>query len=397
MALFKPLTSTSAYLKAGALGFAGGGKTFTATEIAIGLTKYMREKGLKEGRLPIYFLDTETGADFIEGRVRQEGLDISGAKTRAFKDLVDGTREAEGRCSVLIIDSITHFWREFTETYQRRKNRSRLEFGDWNYLKQEWGRFTDLFINANCHIILCGRAGYEYDMEENADGKKDLVKTGVKMKAETEMGYEPSLLFLMERHETVRTHQVQRVAHILKCRFNVLDGQALTDPETRGPKFEQFLPHIQRLNLGGAQLGVDTSRTSDELILDDGTTRWQHEKQQKAIALDEISEEIAKQYPGQGAADKKAKADMLEEAFGTRSWAKVESMKLPQIKIGRDRIWQMSRGHAYGFEPGPSLDERQDQPYADTAADATVQHQQASGLELEVDPANASAPAAVGK
>lgn len=352
MALFKKAVSTSAYLKGGILGFAGAGKTRTASELAIGLVHYMRKRELKEGAWPVFFLDTETGSDYVEPRLREEGIELHTAKTRAFKDLLGAVREAEGHASVLIIDSITHFWREFCETYQRRKNRSRLEFQDWAVLKAEWGKFTDNYINSACHIILCGRAGYEYDFVENENGQKDLHKTGVKMKAETEMGYEPSLLVLMEREMDIATKRVTRVAHVLKERYGVIDGKTLTDDKTGGPTFAQFLPHIERLNLGGAQLGVDLSRTSDEMFADDGSTRWQHERQQKTIALDEVKEELLKMYPGQGAADKKAKGDALEQAFGTRSWEKVESLKLDQIKVGRDRVWQMSRGHGYGEAPG---------------------------------------------
>ena len=43
-------------------------------------------------------------------------------------------------------------------------------------------KFTDLFINAPIHIILCGRAGYEYDyFEDQETGKKNLEKTGIKI------------------------------------------------------------------------------------------------------------------------------------------------------------------------------------------------------------------------
>ena len=384
MALFKKAVSTSAYLKAGLMGFAGTGKTRTAAELTIGLVQYMRKRELKEGSLPVNFIDTETGSDYVEPRLREEGIELMTAKTRAFKDLLTAVRESEGHASVLIIDSITHFWREFCETYQRRKNRSRLEFQDWAALKAEWGKFTDSYINSACHIILCGRAGYEYDFVENEDGKKDLHKTGIKMKAETEMGYEPSLLVLMEREMDMQSKRVFRVGHVLKERYGVIDGKALSDEKTGGPTFAQFLPHIERLNLGGAQLGVDLSRTSDEMFADDGSTRWQYEKQQKTIALDEIREEMIKMHPGQSAADKKAKGDSLEEAFGTRSWEKVESLKLDQIKTGRDRIWQMSRGHRYGENP---VDDNGGWVAGDAPAN------QATGIELDTE-----APAvAVGK
>lgn len=365
MALFKPAVTTSAYLKAGVFGFAGAGKTRTATEIAIGLVLMMKRLGLKEGERPVYFLDTETGSDFVEPRIRAEGIGLFTAKTRAFVDLMTAVKEAESGGSILIVDSITHFWREFTDAYQKKKNRRRLEFQDWGVLKGEWGRFTDLYINSSCHIILCGRAGHEYEYEQIGEtDRKELVKSGVKMKAESEMGYEPSLLLLLEREMDLDTKRVNRIAHVLKERYGVIDGKSFFDPKTGGPTFDHFLPHIERLNLGGAQLGVDTSRSSEEMFADDGSTRWQHERKQKEIALDEIREEIAKMHPGQTAAEKTEKGNLLEMAFGTRSWTKVEAMGLEQVKTGRGRIWQASRGHAYGYEPGA---EETTQPYTEDA------------------------------
>src|SRR3954463_10191591 len=65
MALFTKAEITSAYLKMGLMGFAGSGKTFTATDTAIGMIKLMREVGIDKGR-PMFFLDTETGSDWVK-------------------------------------------------------------------------------------------------------------------------------------------------------------------------------------------------------------------------------------------------------------------------------------------------------------------------------------------
>lgn len=362
--LFKQAVSTSAYLKAGFMGFAGSGKTRTATELAIGLVKHMKSKSLKEADRPVYFLDTETGSDYVEPRLKEEGLVLFNAKTRAFVDLLASVKEAESDASILIIDSVTHFWREFCEAYQKKRNRKRLEFQDWAVLKSEWGKFTDAYVNSSCHIIICGRAGFEYAFEENDNGSKDLVKTGIKMKAESEMGYEPSLLVLMDREMDMQTKRVYRVANVLKERYGIIDGKRLCDEKAGGPTFEMFLPHIERLNLGGTQLGVDTSRNSSEMFADDGSTRWQHERKAKEIALAEVREEIVRMFPGQTSGEKKSKGDLLEMAFGTRAWEKVEAMGIDQVKTGRDRIWNASRGHGYGQEPGP---EDTTQPYVDFA------------------------------
>lgn len=92
---------------------------------------------------------------------------------------------------------------------------------------------------------MCGRAGYEYDFFEGDDGKRQLAKTGIKMKAETETGYEPSILIQMEKQMNVETGQVWRTARILKDRSTRIDGQVFSNPT-----FKNFLPHIEFLNLG---------------------------------------------------------------------------------------------------------------------------------------------------
>ena len=343
MKLFKMQESTQAYLKQGLMGFAGSGKTWTASLTASGLVLLMRERGMEQGNKPVAFLDTETGSDYVKPKLfTEKNIDLVVSKTRAFKDLIPAIEEAEKECSVLIIDSLTHFWREFTEAYQRKRNRSRLQFQDWAYLKSEWGKFTDAYVNSALHIILCGRAGFEYDYFEDDDGKKELQKTGIKMKAETETGYEPSLLILMERQVDTDTKKVNRVGHVLKDRFDVIDGKTFVKPT-----FEDFLPHIERLNLGGKQLGVDTSRTSDDMIRQDGKPEWKYREEQKEIVLDEIAEVIKKHHSGSSEAAKKSRGDLMEEVFKTRSWKVIQTLHLDTLKAGRDALWVKLEGEPY--------------------------------------------------
>lgn len=347
MSIFKKATNDQAYLKAGIMGFAGDGKTYTAAELAIGLVELMRKKSLPQGDKPVMFIDTETGSDWVKPRFDGANIELFTAKTRAFTDLLVAVREAEAEGSVLIIDSISHFWRGLTEEYAERKNRKRgLEFQDWAWLKAEWGKFTDLFVNSKCHIIMCGRAGYEYDFFENESGKKELEKTGVKMKAETETGYEPSILILMEKHRNIDSGEVWRTAQILKDRSTRIDGKTF-----KNPTIAHFMPHIEYLNLGGCHVGVDTSRDNGELFSDDGEPKWQKEKRLKEIALDEIIEVINKFHGGTSNDAKKAKADLLEKHLGSRSWERIQTLPYETIKIGRESLWLALEGVPYSFTP----------------------------------------------
>ena len=337
MAVFAKAKPTQAFLKCGIMGFAGSGKTFTASEMAIGLWQH-----IGDAKLPVYFLDTETGADFVMPKFSSAGIEMRTAKTRAFVDLIPAVNEAAKTKGILIIDSISHFWRELTESYATKKKRTRgLQFQDWAWLKQEWGKFTDQFVNAPCHIIMCGRAGYEYDFFEQEGGKRELEKTGIKMKAETETGYEPSLLILMNRHQELddaKGLRVWRSATVLKDRTNLLDGQVF-----RSPRFEDFKPHIEFLSLGGKQLGVDTSRTSEDIVPPDDP-KWAIEKKQKEVVLDEIQAVLVKHHPSQTKDDKAAKGDLLERFFDTRAWKRVETYPLDRLQQSYEELFRHLEG-----------------------------------------------------
>src|SRR5262245_8284446 len=138
MALFAKAEVTSSYLKMGMMGFAGSGKTYTATSVAIGLHK------LSQSAKPLFFLDTETGSDWVKPRIEAAGIELFTAKTRAFADLLTAVHEAEAGASLLMVDSLTHFWVELTTAYMQAKRRTRLQFDDWAFLKAEWRKFTDL-------------------------------------------------------------------------------------------------------------------------------------------------------------------------------------------------------------------------------------------------------------
>lgn len=336
MSLFRKAEVTSAYLKMGLMGFAGSGKTYTATQTAIGLIHLMQEKGVACADRPLFFLDTETGSDWVKPQVEAAGIELFTAKTRAFTDLLASVDEAEKNASLLLVDSISHFWAELCDAYMKSKKRNRLQFEDWAFLKKEWGKFTDRFINSQLHVILCGRAGYEYDYFQDEAGKKQLEKTGIKMKAEGEMGYEPSLLVLMERETNLETMKVHRTASILKDRSTAIDGK-----QFHNPTFDHFMPHIKYLNLGGKQLGVDTTRNSEaEMPADERDNRALHRK----IVLDEIESLLVRYYPGQTAQEKRTKLDLLKTNFQA-SWTEMEKlMPLSDLRAGYDTLHRALEG-----------------------------------------------------
>jgi hypothetical protein len=361
--LFKKAEHSQAYLKAGVMGLAGSGKTFTATELAIGLVEYMRAKGLPLAQKPVGFFDTETGSDWVLPRFKEAGIDLVVSRSRALTDLRKGMEEATSECSVLIIDSITHFWTRFVEEYAERANRRWLEFSDWNFLKKEWRGFTDLYVNTPLHCIMCGRQGYEYDFFENQAGKKELEKTGVKMKAESETGYEPSILIMMEARQElevaagsakgkktqgskIHVKSLYRQATILKDRSEKLDGA-----QFRNPTFKDFLPHIECLSLGGTHEAIAPGDNSALFVGTNEETKYAKDRRERECVLEEIGEVIKKHHGGQDKASKDERGVLLEKHFGTRAWSRVEGLNLETLKRGRDSLWLVLEGAPYAFVP----------------------------------------------
>ncbi len=326
----QPMSSAPAFLKAGFLGFAGTGKTFTAVELALGV----REVFALEG--PLAFFDTESGSDYLRGRIEAEtGVPLLGLKGRNIDQAIEFVKAcvAQG-VSAAVVDSVTHLWRNLLDGYLDSQNAYRerkgwdpkkgLEFSDWGPIKRRWAPFADLVINAPLHLIICGRAGHVYDFETDQAGKKTLVKTGVKMKTESEFGFEPSLIVEMTREEDFETRTQLRRALVTKDRFAVLDGRTTTNP-TR----EFFRPHLELL-IPGSHQEVDTS--GPRFVVGDGRDEWAAERKQREILCEEIKGEMVAAYPGQSAADKKAKADLLMRHLNTRSWTAVEQMNSHRLQ-----------------------------------------------------------------
>lgn len=336
MSLFKVAQNESAYLKCGILGFAGSGKSYTAMRIATKLHKHIKSNK------PIFYLDTETGSDFLLSHFENNNIQLSVCKSRAFVDLLSAVEEAEKKADILIIDSITHFWTELLEAYQKKKKITRLTLHHWMPIKQEWRQFTDKYINSQLHIIMCGRAGWEFDFVEDSEGVKELAKTGTRMKAESEMGYEPSLLVEMEKVRTEAGRIGGSFLHrawILKDRFDKINGKFFDNPN-----FEVFLPHINLLNIGKQHIGVDKKQDSQSLFNSDKSASERFK--QRDILLEEITSEIVLRF-GRSDESKKAKIKMLRDIFGSSSWTAISGFSNEKLQGGLDKIKKM-KGEANG-------------------------------------------------
>lgn len=350
MKMFKKAENKMAYAKVGIYGSAGSGKTRTACEIAIGLHNEIKSSK------PIVVFDTEPAFSFVIPLFEQAGIELLICdNSRSLQDLMQAVSEAEKISDIMIIDSITHIWRDATDSYLKKLNSQRtangrkpiyaLEFHHWKPIKAAWAAFTDRFLSSKMHMIVCGRAGtiYEYQDKDDGSGKKELITTGTRMATEKELGYEPSLLIEMviDREDG----KSRNVAIIQKDRADKLNGN-----EIIMPNFEKLKPHFEALNLGGNHFNSMEKRDSQEMY-DINEQGWDREKRDREILSEEIIEELKKHFPSQSADDKQSRADLLEMAFNTRSWTKIsedthsDKLRAGLIKI-RDYLEKQKNGGA---------------------------------------------------
>jgi len=345
MGLLQPAKNTSAFLKMGVMGKQGAGKTKTAGKIAIGLVRHLQKLNISYANKPVAMFDTEKGSDYLIPDFEKAGIPFSVAKRRSLADLLDVMKEAEENCSALIIDSITHPYRELIAAYLKKKSRTFLQIDDWNYIKGDygWAQFTNLYLNSKLHIIMCGRAGDDMEQYVDENGKRQLEKIGTKMKTEAETGFEPSLLVLMELVErrerdvgvsTTKTF-VNR-ATVVKDRWDVINGNQFDEPD-----FTDFLPHISRLALGGPDVGVASEHDSQHILK---TEKRDWQPVQREICLDEIGDLMTLKIPGQAAADKQRKVELLYKHFNA-SWKEMEKvMPLIDLRAGYDSLYRELMG-----------------------------------------------------
>lgn len=327
MSLLKPAKKKIAFAKIGIYGTAGSGKTRTATEIAIGLHKRIGSEK------PIAIFDTEPAFSFMLPLFGKNNIDVLiSDESRALTDLMQFMDEAEKVSDIVIIDSITHVWRDAQDSFLNRVNKTRkangrkalasLEFQHWKPIKAAWAAFTDRFLSSKMHVIVCGRAGqvYEYQDKDDGSGKKELISTGSRMATEKELGYEPSLL--IEMISDREDGKIINVALVQKDRSDTINGR-----EIRMPKYEDFEPHFKSLNLGGDHFSSMDQRDSQEMFKDADESGFDGELRQRTIYCEEVSELLKKHYPSQSVEDKQKRMDLIEKHFGTRSWTAVEQMK----------------------------------------------------------------------
>lgn len=331
--MFKPLENNRPFAKVAFEGFAGDGKSYTATKLAIGIHQLIGSEK------PIAIFDTEKAFKALKREFDIAGIAaLCDDDNRSLAGLSNAIKFCEeGNADILIIDSITHVWESFIQSYMQEKKKSRLEFQDWGIIKPKWkSEFSTPFVQAKCHIIFTGRAGYEYENEVNSDtGKREIFKSGIKMKAENETAFEPDLLILMEKKMDILSDKknISREATVLKDRTTMIDGKSFTNPT-----FDDFYPAIKELLNGVLKESSNGHPIPD--TFEDWEEKFGQMNRKRNNLIAEIEGLFSLMGLGSSVDHKKMKAAILKRAYGVVSIDALSAIPLNLLAAGFDKLKQ---------------------------------------------------------
>jgi hypothetical protein len=196
---FKQAERTRLWLRCALFGPSGSGKTMTALRMAKGIAGKMNGK--------IAVIDTEAkSASKYADRISFVVEDLN---RKTVEDYIGAMNDAARLgYKVLVIDSLSHAWRELTEEVDRiaQQSTSKNTFSPWAKVNPKQKRFIDAILNFPGHIIATMRSKTEWVIGEGKNGKNAPEKLGLAPEQGKGIEYEFDLLMeLNQNHQAVVT------------------------------------------------------------------------------------------------------------------------------------------------------------------------------------------------
>ena len=186
---------TQLYARVALFGPSGSGKTMTALRIAKGIAGKMG--------LPFAVIDTEARSASKYAGTGRFAFKVDNLKDKTIDHYLTSMEEAKNAgYKVLVIDSLTHAWRELTEEVDRiaLRSNSKNTFTPWAQVNPKQKRLIDAILNYPGHIIVTMRSKTEWVITQNKDGKSTPQKIGLAPEQGKGIEYEFDLLIEMDQN-----------------------------------------------------------------------------------------------------------------------------------------------------------------------------------------------------
>jgi hypothetical protein len=332
------LVAKDRFVKASFGGFAGSGKTTTASDFIIGA--YHDMKLTK----PILLIDNEKGSRFLIPKFQQAGIKCLVKDTVQLADVLQAMAFLNDKeIDFVFVDTMTKVYYKYIIDYKAKNRITFMTLEHWGKILPAWQEeFADKFVACNGNFVFTGRGGFQYEKEEDTvreDGttkKGAFVKSGVKMKLAGETPFEPDLNVWMELEQDVTSKgiEVWRTAQVMKDRNNTstsIDGRVF-----KNPTYKDFQPIIQFLmQMPVGEVAGETNTTNLAPSEDFG---WQERKKAKEIELEKIQGAFDLAALPKTDAGKKLKAMINKKIFGTTSMTEFEKLTPDGMRFAREQL-----------------------------------------------------------
>ena len=194
-------------LRLGISGASGFGKTYSALQLAYGMTQDWTK---------IAVIDTENSSSSLYSHLGNFNvLDLSVQYSpERYIEAIEVCEKAE--MEVVIIDSITHEWNGTGGCLQIHEKLGG-RFQDWAKVTPRHQAFIDKILTSKCHIITTTRRKIDYSLDTGSNGRAKVVKHGTKEITREGFEYELTVNF-----ELVND---QHLAKVSKDRTGLFNGK----------------------------------------------------------------------------------------------------------------------------------------------------------------------------
>jgi hypothetical protein len=173
-------------------GVSGSGKTYSALQLASGMTDWER----------IVVIDTENGSAELYSHLGDYNV-IPFDPPYSPERYIQAIEAAENwGAEVIIIDSITHEWDGRGGILDiKDKMNAKSDYMKWGELTPRHNRFLQKMIECKCHLLATVRSKSDYVLNADRNGKMVPEKVGMKSITREGAEYEFTLMFDLDlRH-----------------------------------------------------------------------------------------------------------------------------------------------------------------------------------------------------
>ena len=187
------------YLRCALFGPSGSGKTMTALRMAKGIADKMK--------VPVAVIDTE--ARSASKYADRYSFEVDNLEKKTVDHYIASMDEAaKAGYKVLIIDSLSHAWRELTDEVDRitQASSSKNSVLSWAKVNPKQKRLINAILNYPGHLIVTMRSKTEWVIGEGKNGKTAPEKLGLAPEQGKCIEYEFDLLVEMNQaHQAIVT------------------------------------------------------------------------------------------------------------------------------------------------------------------------------------------------